>query len=193
MANLSQYSLLKTIREKSGLETMEPREKWIVFGGVLFVICFLVFQQVLMPFFEAKTGLEKSIDRKQEELVTIKELQKEYLDLKNEAGTIQTRLKARDTGFTLFTFLDEQAEDSQIKKQIKYMKPSIIEGTEMLNEVMVEMKIQQIHLGLLVNFLKLIESESNVVFVRRISIQEAGGSQGYLDVILQIVTFEEKG
>ena len=121
MANLSQYPLLKTIRDKSGLETMEPREKWVLFGGLLFVICFLLFQLLLVPFFEAKGSLERSIVRKKEELSTIKELQKEYLDLKSEAGTIQTRLKARATGFTLFTFLDIQAEESQIKKQIKYL------------------------------------------------------------------------
>jgi hypothetical protein len=44
----------------------------------------------------------------------------------------------------------------------------------------------------LVGFLRLIESEQNVVFIRRISIQESGNEPGYLDSILQVVTFENK-
>jgi len=41
-------------------------------------------------------------------------------------------------------------------------------------------------------FLRLVESVDNVVSIRRISIQQSGREQGYLDVILQIMTFELK-
>ena len=71
------------------------------------------------------------------------------------------------------------------------MKPSTIDGDE-LNEAMVEMKLQQIPLIDLVAFLRLVESDKNVVFIRRFSIQESGDRQGYFDAILQIVTFEKK-
>jgi len=192
MAQLSQHNILNKIREKSGIDTLDTREKFILGGGLLFVVSFLVFQLVIVPFWEARNNLEKSIGRKKLELIKIRELQSEYLSLKSEEGTIQARIYERDAGFTLFTFLDQQAEKSQVKKQIKYMKPSSVEGAEALNEAMVEMKLQKVTLEALVEFLKLIESEKNVVFVRRISIQESGDGQGYLDVILQIVTFEEK-
>jgi hypothetical protein len=38
-----------------------------------------------------------------------------------------------------------------------------------------------------------VESEKNIVFIRRFSIQESGDKQGYFDSVLQIVTFEKKG
>jgi hypothetical protein len=112
--------------------------------------------------------------------------------LKSEEGTIQARINERGAGFTLFTFLDQQANKAKVKKQIMYMKPSMLDGDE-LNEAMVEMKLQQITLVALVEFVRLVESEENVVFIRRFSIQESGDAQGYFDVILQIVTFEKKG
>jgi hypothetical protein len=71
------------------------------------------------------------------------------------------------------------------------MKPSTVVGDE-LNEAMVEMKLQQITLNDLVGFLRLVESDENVVFIRRFSVQESGDKQGYFDSILQIVTFEKK-
>jgi len=73
------------------------------------------------------------------------------------------------------------------------MKPSTMEGDDNLNESTVEMKLQRTTLKELVSFILLVESEENVVSIRRISIQESGGEQGYLDVILQIRTFELEG
>ena len=120
-------------------------------------------------------------------------MQQNYLALKSEEGTIQAKIDERASDFTLFTFLDRQASGAKVKKQIKYMKPSTVEGEDELDEAMVEMKFQRITLKALVGFLRLVESEENVVFIRRFTIQESGDEQGYFDSILQIVTFEKKG
>lgn len=192
MASLVDNKTLKKIWDKSGINNLEYRERLILIGGVAFLICFMLFRFTIVPFISAKNRLEQSTERKREELVTINELQQEYFTLKKEEGTIQAMINERGSNFSLFTFLDQQAERVQVKKQIKYMKPSTIEGEDTLNETMVEMKFQLISLDSLVGFLRLVESEKNVVFVKRISIQESGTDQGSLDAIIQIVTFEEK-
>lgn len=193
MASLDRYKLPRQLWEKTGFENLNTREKAVVLGGLVFIVGFMVLQLAVIPFFDARTHLLQSIDRKAKELTTIKELQQEYLGLKKEQGTIQARIQQRDAGFTLFTFLDQQAEKAQVKKQIKYMKPSTTEGESNFVETMVEIKLEQITLEALVGFLRLVESDKNVVFIRRISIQESGNNLGYLDSILQIVTFENKG
>jgi uncharacterized membrane protein YhiD involved in acid resistance len=185
-------NLLRNIWRKSGIEKLSSRERWVLFGGVGFVFCFSVLQLIIMPVLDAQSNLEKSIARKKQELVEIRMLQQDYYALKNEEGTIQARINQRGSGFSLFTFLDRQAAEAKVKKQIQYMKPSTIEGNE-LNEAMVEMKLQRITLADLVEFLRLVESEENVVFIRRFTIQESGDQQGYFDSILQIVTFMKKG
>jgi hypothetical protein len=185
-------NLLRNIWRKSGIEKLSSRERWVLFGGVGFVFCFSVLQLIIMPVLDAQSNLEKSIARKKQELVEIRMLQQDYYALKNEEGTIQARINQRGSGFSLFTFLDRQAAEAKVKKQLQYMKPSTIEGNE-LNEAMVEMKLQRITLADLVEFLRLVESEENVVFIRRFTIQESGDQQGYFDSILQIVTFMKKG
>jgi general secretion pathway protein M len=191
---LSRFNInrLAGLWQKSGIEKLNSRERWVLFGGIAFVVCFLVLQLVLIPVFDARNNLEKSIARKKQEVIEIKLLQQEYYTLKSEEGTIQTRINQRPAGFTLFTFLDQKATEAKVKKQIMYMKPSTVTGDE-LNEAMVEMKLQQITLADLVGFLRMVESDENVVFIRRFSIQESGDKQGYFDSILQIVTFEKKG
>jgi len=193
MGMLYRKNLIKKIRQKSGIDSLDSRERKVLLGGAVFVLCFAVLQLLIVPFWDARENLERSIERKGEELVRIKQLQDEYRLLKEQEGGIQSRIAERSSGFTLFTFLDKQAAKAQVKKQIKYMKPSSQEGDENLDESMVEIKIQRTTLKDLVSFIMLVESEENVVSIRRISIQESGSEQGYLDVILQIVTFELKG
>ena len=192
MASWFKKSLLQDIWHKSGVDKLSSREKWAVFGGIGFVLCFLVVQLVVAPVLDARSNLQKSIARKKQELIEIKNLQQEYRTLKSKEGTIQARINQRGPGFTLFTFLDQQANEAKVKKQIKYMKPSTVDGDE-LNEAMVEMKLQQIPLRDLIDFIRLIESEENVVFIKRFSIQESSDVQGFFDAILQVVTFEKKG
>lgn len=192
MTRLVDNKTLQRIWEKSGINNLEYRERLVLIGGVGFLICFMLFRFTIIPFINTKNSLEQSTERKREELIKINELQQEYFTLKEEEGTIQAMINERGPQFSLFTFLDQQAERVKVKKQIQYMKPSTIEGEDTLNETMVEMKFQLISLEALVGFLRLVESKKNVVFVRRISIQENGTEQGYLDAILQILTFEEK-
>jgi hypothetical protein len=64
-----------------------------------------------------------------------------------------------------------------------------VESTGPLRESRVDMKLQKITLKDLVRFLKGVESYEKVVSVNRISIQEHGKEQGYLNAVLQIVTF----
>jgi len=193
MAAFYRHDLIKKIRHKLGVDNLDAREKRVLLGGTLFVLCFFVVQLIIIPFWNARTNLELSIERKSAELVKIKQLQEEHQRLKVQEGGIRAKIMVRPLGFTLFTFLDKQVTKAQVKKQIKYMKPSTMEGDDNLNESTVEMKLQRTTLKELVSFILLVESEENVVSIRRISIQESGGEQGYLDVILQIRTFELEG
>lgn len=193
MKLLYKNELIKKIRTKLGLDKLDARERRVLLGGTLFVLCFFIIQLVIIPFWTARSDLEASIQRKNTELVKMKQLQAEYQQLKVQEGGIREKILKRPQGFTLFTFLDKQVTKAKVKKQINYMKPSSKEGDDNLNESIVEMKLQRTTLEDLVSFILLVESEENVVSIGRISIQESGNEQGYLDVILQIRTFELKG
>ncbi len=193
MGEFEKQGLIKKIQQKSGFDSLDGREKRVLLGGAIFVLSFFVLQLVILPLLDVRTDLETSIEKKSSELEKIKQLKGEYQRLKVQEGGIQAMIADRSPGFTLFTFLDKQVTEAQVKKQIKYMKPSTEEGDDNLNESMVEMKLQRITLKALVSFIMLVESEENVVSIRRISVQESGNEQGYLDVILQIITFELKG
>ncbi len=175
--------------ERAGFEKLEPREKLTIVIGAGFILCFLFLQFVITPYIEASRKLDNSIRIRKGDLVELQLLQQEYKNLKNETGGIRDTLQKRDAGFSLFSFLDSQAAEAQIKEFISYMKPSTPERDGELQESLVEMNLTGISLNQLVEYLKRIESEENVVSIKRISIQESGKEKGTLEVVIQIFTF----
>ncbi len=187
-------TLLASLNNRIGLEQMTFREKVVLGVGVLFVAVVVVYQIMISPYLDARARLLNSIERKGTELREVIQLKQQYAEIRVEEGGIKANLAQRDSDFTLFAFLDRQAEKADVKPQIKYMKPSVITGVgEALDESVVELKMEGVTLERLVDFLRLTESDENVVYVRRLSIQTSARTDGYLDVILQIVTLVEAG
>lgn len=175
----------------SGYEKLSARERWVLFAGLLFLIIIVCYHFMVSPFFVAQKRLNDSILRKKNELVQINQLKKEYLEIKKGEGGLKEMLSKRFDSFSLFTFLDGQAEKAQIKDNIKYMKPSIIENEGDLTESIVEMKLQGVSLEGIVGFLRLTESLEYVVSIERLTIQSSAKDKSGLDVLIRFVTLEE--
>jgi general secretion pathway protein M len=185
--------VLAQLQSRLGLKNLSDRERLILIAGGLFVLGVLIYQLIISPYLVAHDRLQSSLQRKQAELLEIQLLSQEYAKLREEEGGIKALLQKRDAAFTLFAFLDEQAANAGVKEQIKYMKPSVVEGDSGLNESVVEMRLEGVTLEKLTQFLRVTESDTNLVSVRRLSIQTSARDEGYLDVILQIVTLVEAG
>ncbi len=174
-----------TVREKSGFDQLEPRQRVIVGIGSAFLLFLLLLQLVVFPYLKAHHRLSRSITAKKAELVKITDLQRQYRLLQKRNGS-GNRI-GQDKDFSLFSFIEEQAVRSDVKKQILSMRPSTIETKGTLRESFVEINLQKVPLERLVTFLKLIENPGKMVFIRSISIQDST-EDNLVDVIMQIAT-----
>ncbi len=169
---------------------LAKREKYLVIltGAVIFLI--IVFEFLISPFLEAKVKLKNGVKEKEAALEEMFLMRAEYNALKNTSQDLQDIIARRRESVTLFSFLEKQAGQADIKGNISYMKPSVSQGTGPYKESMVEMKLIGITLKQLADFLYCIESPQDVISVKRISIKENTKESGYLDVILQVLTLE---
>ncbi len=170
---------------------MSQREKTAVGVALLAVFFFVGFQFILSPAMQKKEKIEKTIRLRQKHLVEMREIQSKYSSFSEKNASLSSVLAERDSNFSLFSFLEKNANSSDVKSNIAYMKPAEVKGDESLKQSLVEMKLQAISLKQLVNFLELVESPENVVGLKRISIQENKKNDGGLDVLLQIVSVDE--
>ncbi len=154
----------------------------------LTVFCLLQF--VVFPMAENRKRLRRSILAKETGLKEMVRLSGEYAALGRQSQTVESVIKGRTPGFTLFSFLEKAAGEAGVKRHIKYMKPSSSKGEGPWKEAMVEMKLDKISLKRLMEYLYLIELSNKAIDVKRCAVTENKGLTGALDVVLQVVAFE---
>lgn len=169
---------------------LAKREKYFVGIAVCSVAFFLLFQLLIFPFFEKRERLQSGVKAKEEALREIMRLSGEYQAYKGDSREIQRLLAKRKGGFTLFAFLEKAAGEAGVKENIDYMKPSASKGTGPYKESMVEMKLEAITLNQLTQYLHRIESPEDLISIKRISIKQNNKEAGYLDAVLQALTFQ---
>lgn len=185
-------NILHGLREKSGFDRLGKREKLFVSAGAAFIVCFLVFQVIISPYLEARQTLVRSLLRKEQEVLDMAILQQEYLQLKSRQSGVVEQLKLRKPEFSLFSYLEKQASAVKVKDRVTYMKPSNTELDDGYLESVVEMKMEEVTLAQLVDFLLQVESQENVVVIKRIAIQTNKRTKDLLDVVISIFTIEKK-
>jgi len=169
---------------------LAKRERYfVIFAGCFFAVFFL-FRFGITPFFEKRDRFKKGITAKMEGQAEILRLRAEYETLQRGSQNLEHFLARRDKRFTLFAFLEKAAGESGVKERIKSMKPSSSKGTGPHKESMVEMQLEGITLSQLTDYLYRIESPENIVTIRRISIKENLKEAGYLEAVLQALTYE---
>jgi general secretion pathway protein M len=170
---------------------LSKRERYAVFAAAIFISIFVIVQFIVFPFVEKKERMENALKSKAEVLAEMRVLKSEYETLTNRAGSWEKRVRDREKGFTLFSFLDKLAGETGIKDNIAYMKPSKSEQKDSLyKKSLVEMKLQGINLKQLTPYLHKIETSKNSIFIKRISISKKGEDKEFADAVLQVETFE---
>ncbi len=170
---------------------LAKREKYLVTLAVIVIVLGAVIQFVFTPFLAKKELYKNNVTAKQNNLQEMVALREEYLLLEQDSDVLTQRLAQRPKNFTLFSFLEKAAGDAGVKENIKSMKPSASAGKGPFKESLVEMKLERITLGQMVDYLKLIESPEYLVNIKRLSIQSNKKETQFLDVVLQVLTFTE--
>jgi len=191
--NLDIRDIIKRRAPHLGLSTkikLSKRERFYVIAGMSALLLFVVFQFVLFPSVDAKARIKRSIRANEKVLEEIVSLGSEYKAIKFERNDVTQAISRRAKDFTLFSFLEKQAGRAGVKANIKYMKPSTSTEEGPYKEASVEMKLDDVSLKQLVNYLYYIESSQNMVTVKRISIKQGRSSPEYLTVLMQVITYQ---
>jgi general secretion pathway protein M len=175
------------------LKNMTKRERYSVFlaGGAL--VLFIIVQGIVFPYLDGKQTLERQVDRKTKDLSEMLALKSQYEARMGTMDVSRARFATRGKGFTLFTFLDALAGETGVKDHITYMKPSSSEskdGAYKISEV--ELKLKAVTLKQLTDYLYGVETNPNALFVKRLTVDKSAKPEGYIDVVMQVETYEKE-
>ena len=173
------------------LKNLNRRERYGVMLAAGVIVVFLIAVFIVEPFLSRSANMRDSLKAKADMLVEMQRMQSEYNSLTQQAKISVSRFKDRPKGFTLYSFMDRLAGESGIKDRISYMKPSkTVEKNSPYKISRVELKLDDITLEQLTNYLYGVETSKNMVRIKKISISKNDRKEGLLSAVLQVETVE---
>ncbi len=167
------------------------REKLMIAGGALVLLAALAIQLGIAPLFERRARLRQAVAAKESQLSEMQRMKAELEGIRGQAQRTEQRFARREKGFTLFGFLDQLAGQTQVKERVTTMRPSKIEQKNSpLKLSRVEMKLEGVTLEQLTRFLVGVETSRYETVVSKLSVSRRDKTDGLLDAVLQVETFE---
>ena len=165
-------------------------QKYTVIAGIVVVGAALFNQFAIAPYFEARQKVRSAVVAGEKALRELSVLGAEYGVLRAKSERIRRLIERRPPGFTLFSYLEKQADQAAVKLNIRSINPVKAASTGGYEETAVEMKLDKVTMKQLADFLYLVESPEEMVRVRKASIQKMKESPEYLSVLIQVFTYQ---
>ncbi len=172
---------------------ISKREKNILIAGAVFLVLFFIYTLGIAPVFEKRQTLNRALVEKQAGLEQIKALSLQYRSVSRLSDSQTQFMASRSKNFSLFSFIDLQAQQSGVKENVEYMKPFTKKNeVSKYLEATVKVKLKEVYLKQLVDFLYRIESSQNGVSIISLSLTKAGKNKTMLDAVLETQTLMQK-
>jgi general secretion pathway protein M len=169
---------------------LAKREKYVVIISACVASLFLIINFLILPFFNAKDRLRKGIVTKEGEYKEIASLISVYKGYQKSADEISDAMAKRGKGVTLISYLDQAAGTAEVKDYVERVNPSPLKGSGQFKESVVEIKLDGVTPEQMVKYLYGIENPDYLVFIKRLSIADNRKQEGYLDLTIQVFTYE---
>lgn len=173
---------------------LSKRDINVLTGGGVFLIVFIAAQFIYFPTVEKRDTLKQVLAQKYVSIDEMTVLSQQYKNISNNINSKKKSMSNRKKGFSLFSFLDSQAQRSGVKENVAYMKPFTkkMEASE-YTRATVKVKLKEVYLKELVDFLYHVESSQNGITITSLSLNKAGKEKNKLDAVIQAETLMLKG
>ena len=173
------------------IKKLDKRQKYIVYGATGVLAVLVIYQFIIGPFFENKSRMKKSLQRKLTMVAEMQQWQSDFQAIKQNAQVSKSRFANRNKGFSLYSFLGNQAGQAGIKDRVTYMRPTkTAQKNSEYRISRVEMKLDGVGLEQLVSYLHAVETSDNIVDITKLSITKKDKQQGLISVVMQVEAIE---
>lgn len=171
------------------MPTLTTREKNTLITGIVLAAVFVFIQFVYLPLLDERQDLERILASEKHAHQRMEILKAQYRNTSLNMALQQKILETRPKEFTLFSFLDAQAEASGVKAHIDYMRPDSLDlddGPYTIAKI--RLKLKAVYLNNLTEFIRLVETSENGVQAVSLSLSLAGREKKRLDAVMELQT-----
>ncbi len=171
------------------LDQRTPRERQmlaVMAGAIgLWLIYWLVLALLLNPLEASR----KSVQARARALQDILIIQSDYRRIESQVAALDRMIRSGRHGNVL-SRLEMMANQAQIKDRITSMDPKSAPPNDLYLESVIEVRLKDVNLKQLVDYLFRIERASELLKIKRLRIKTRSDNPGYLDVNFRVSSFQ---
>lgn len=162
------------------------REKLLALALAIFAAGCLLFAFAIKPAMARTKTLHRVISEKQDELAKLRAGSKEYIFLRDSLENIRAKVASQDKGFELLPFLESLIREHGLAKNAATMKQQVLNLGPDYSETIVEVKLENLTLKQLVDFLRKVESTQVLARIKSLYIKKNLTNPEMLDSVIEI-------
>jgi len=153
--------------------------------GAVFVILSVLYFGIVTPYGNAIEQLDGKIASRQRQMKEVQTLRDEYLNLQDQLAEAEKRL-AKAKNFSLFSFVESTTDRVQTKENLVYMRPQPTAEQDGFKSESVEIKLERIDLGRLVQLLYALNTSDVYLQVKSLRVKPRFDDKSLFDVVMTI-------
>jgi type II secretory pathway component PulM len=174
---------------KSYWTNLDAKQRYIVGGGVAFVLIALLLEFAVFPMWDASAKMKKTIASNSKKLDEMTKLDAEFDIQDAKISQIKRAIASRRADFTLFSYLEKKAITAKVRGSIKQMNSIRGAQSASFEEMLIDLKLEKITIKQLTDFLYHVESPAEMIKIKRITINKMKESPEYISAQLLIASY----
>ena len=173
---------------------LSTRDKRALVVGILILGIVLLFFGWISPRLERIKRLDRAIASETRRLEQVRGLFQAVSELNEREARIQEQMRKRTMDVTsVASAVESLAKETSVMEQVQYLKPEQAKVSEQFREASVALKMVEVTLPKLVEFLYRVESSERVLRVKNLQVRLNPKDNSKLDVSLVILTLVPAG
>lgn len=162
------------------------REKLLAIALAILVVGLVLFTFAVKPAIERTETLRRVISEKQDELQKLRAGSNEYIFLRDNLDNLRTKVASQEKGFELLPFLESLIREHGLAKKVATMKQQVLQLGPSHSETIVEVRLENLTLKQLVDFLRKVESSEVLARTKSLYIKKNLTNPDLLDSVVEI-------
>ena len=162
------------------------RERRLGIGMAAVIVVWSAYGFVIQPMRDRIQTLQRTIPTKQAELQDIQAKSRRYLRLREEVEDARARMAGQDAEFQLLPFLESLIERHNLTPYLVTMEPGASLSQPGYSEAIVDIGLEGIRLGQLVEFLDLVETSGALLHIGSLTVRKGAVNEALLTATVQI-------
>ena len=169
--------------------SLNDKDKKTLKAGGIIAALLLFIAIVLIPLKDSESYYSEKIRTKGKAAEEVNLMASRYKMLKGRFDKIKSTVKNEKSDFTLFSFLDSAASGSDLKDNIKGMKPSVFSRDD-YTESTVTVELEDVDIKSFITYLHRVETSGHNLKIKKADIKPRYSSPDKINVTLIISSIE---